>query len=745
MTLARAFSALALVALLLLAPSDSRAGGGGAPTSSFKSLVNVDGGPVFSKDAAVGSGWTEVVARVENVSSSPVRGNLELVSADAMYGAKNDSPYAAKAAFNLSAGASAVLRMPAHAVSSMSSVVLRATGEDGKKLAPDVTLAINTGEAPLLVDVEQTPRLSATLRDWALRPHWSPGAGGYSYGHSATRNALSTGAPTFDRATGDPILPDRAAAYSAVTALVIHSDMLARLDDAARDALVGWVLAGGTVAVVVARPEDMREGILATLAGGSFATADAPAVLKTLPAITRPTNPSYFDNGGATSPEEEDNGDPLKGFGEEDAGASTSPTPIHYFIPVHATPRPKTTTPGKPASTARLGPIPGLPLTGYAGGKLVPSNFGASAPYGLGEVHLLAFDPTTELGLGDGWVHGRMIDLVTRAWDRHATQVFPLGSGAERLNGATDVRRTLDPNENFRASLAVAAILLVIYSIVSGPITFIRAAKRGRPLDPLVWAPVWSVITLSLIVFIGFVGKGFRGRARHLALAEMSSGAARAPVRRFRGFFSSRTRALSIPATDGSCLLDVSTESARDRGGAVLRVDRGGASLENLTALPWQTVVVSEDGVVELKGGVVIAKNADGSVDVTNHTGRELTDVLVWVPAQGITFVASVKDGATSHVTGAGYFAPSARPRVVAGSLGVHPLDASYFKSIHTDDQAAWLALASSTSGAVDWFPDDVPVVMGRVAGGESAASDAELSVDVDRLLLRVTGYGGVP
>src|SRR5262249_30374111 len=149
------------------------------------------------------------------------------------------------------------------------------------------------------------------------------------------------------------------------------------------------------------------------------------------------------------------------------------------------------------------------------------------AAYGLGEVHLLAFDPTTQPGIDDKWVHGRIVELVSKSWDRRAAQVFPHGSGDRRMVDLKEGRRALDPNENFRPALGVAAILLVLYSIAAGPLTFIRATKKGRPLDPLVWAPACAAIAFGLIVLIGLAGKGWRGRARHIALVEAGAGMSR--------------------------------------------------------------------------------------------------------------------------------------------------------------------------------------------------------------------------
>src|SRR5204862_3194331 len=97
-------------------------------------------------------------------------------------------------------------------------------------------------------------------------------------------------------------------------------------------------------------------------------------------------------------------------------------------------------------------------LTGYAGGNLHGSLYGASAAYGLGEVHLLAFDPTRKPGVDDPWVLTRIVDLARRAFDRRSSVVLPPGredAGAD----LTPVRKYLDPNEGARWAIGVAAPL----------------------------------------------------------------------------------------------------------------------------------------------------------------------------------------------------------------------------------------------------------------------------------------------
>jgi hypothetical protein len=402
-------------------------------------------------------------------------------------------------------------------------------------------------------------------------------------------------------------------------------------------------------------------------------------------------------------------------------------------------------------TTAGVGPGPSLraKVSGYAGGNLRASAFGATAPYGLGQVHLLAFDPTTSPALEDGWAHGRVLDLLADAWDRRALVAFPVGSGNGGAVDAYKVHQALDPNENFRPALGIAAILLVLYAVAVGPLNFFRARKRGRPLDPLVWAPIASATCFAALVVVGLAGKGWSGRARRLSLVEAGAGMSRGTVRRFRGFFSSQTRNLRVRASDPGDVLDVMATDAHDPGDPVLRLDKDGASLENLTSLPWQTVVVSEDGFDELGDGIAVHRKPDGSLTIANHTGKLLRNVVAWAPDTDASFFATIGAGETVVSTGGRtLFVPTDRIEKLAGLRTVHGLEPARLRKIlgpgiGEELVTQWSALEDSAGPFVDWWPDEVPVVIGEISGGDGPKVDSGLRVDMDRLLFRVVGEGG--
>lgn len=716
-------------------PADAAppAASGSAGATVAAPSVSLWAHPAFGTDAWVGDGWFEVVARIENRGSATAKGTVEAMDSGGGF-RPTRTGLSVRAPFSVPAGRSAEVRLPLHEGRTIGGVTVRVLDDAGAALA-ETALSINTTTGPLLVDASQPSRLSVALRGWTMTPRWNRLYGSaYGWGTPSGAN-LGLGTLTVDSATGDLMLPQRAPEYSPATALVLRSDALAKVDGPALDALATWLLSGGTLAVVVTRPEDLRQGTLVTFAGGEIRKAAPSSVLLSLPVPTRPTS-----GGSLLAPAFDPDAAPMRWTPGDRAGATEI-----AFEPIRSTTPTPTRAPTGPGAAVRE------KLVGFEGANLRPTAFGSSAPYGLGEVHLLSFDPTETPGVDDPWVQGSMINLIHRAWDRQAKIAFPLGTGNEQRT-APEIRRALDPNENFRPALAIAAVLLVLYSILAGPVTFLRSARKGRPLDPLLWAPLFSLAAFGLIVLVGLAGKGFRGRARRIALVEAGAGMSRAPVRRYRGFFASQARTLAVKGSERQSVLDLAhVDPSRERPAASLRLDRAGAQLENITALPWQTVVVAEDGVLDLRGGVSVIPTPDGYVDVINRTGKALEHVLVYVPLKDFRWFERVDAGARVHAADGRFVqTSSSRARTMAGSLQVHGLEASRLGAAiggraGSDFQTAWAPFGTAAGTAVDWWPESAAVVLAEAKGGEGVKADAGLSVDSDRLFLRIVGEGGEP
>jgi hypothetical protein len=691
-----ALASAALAALLVATPAPTRA----QPATPTPSDVAVEAVPMFGVPGAIAAGWNQIVVRLQNNGSTPARGNVEITSGQ--YG--HERMFHATAPYSAGAGASVHVRVPVHVVL-FGEVHVRvlAEGAEGAPIA-ETTLSAFKPTGALLVDVSETSRLRGVIGDVPLAFLFAPPGAAVP---GATPPALTVGSPRFDPATGDPMLPDRAALYSSADAVLVRSDLLARISGAELDALAGYVLAGGSLAIAVVRPEDIRHPTLTAFAGGAITRRGVSS--EALRELDPPAAPGGF-------------------------GSSTGKV-------IAAAKRP----------TADVSEA----LAGYYGGNLHGSAFGTSATYGMGEVHFLAFDPTRKPAVDDPWVQIRMIDLSRRAFDRRSTQIFRPGSDAQ---GNYDrVRQQLDPNQSSRWAIGVAALLLCVYAVLAGPVNFALASKRGRPLRALRHLPIYAAGTFAIIVALGMFAKGINGRARHLTLIEAGGGMTKGAAQRWRGFFSSRAKELTVRTTDGSSVVSgAAIEGALDHEDHLL-VDRDGARLVDVAALPWQTVVVREHGFASLGDGIALLRDGAG-VTVINRSGRALRSMILRLADGSMVYAPKLEDGATLASSAAMPLAASglwsswlARVNTTtrAGTIELHSLAADALKARLEADAPglgeAWSAIDDAAGIAVDWFPDGVPVLLGQLDGGEGRSVDTGLRVESDRLLVRVVGFGGAP
>lgn len=698
-----ALAGAALAALLVASPAVTRAQVSTSPTAPPPpSNVAVEAVPMFGGPTAIAWGWNQIVVRIQNNGTTPLRGNVEISAGQYSH----ERAFHATAPFSAGAGASVHVRVPVHVIL-FGEVHVRVREGGGGEGAPiaETTLSAFKPSGALLVDVSEASRLRGVISEVPLAFLFTPP--GSSTG-TASPPTLTVGSPRFDPATGDPMLPDRTALYSSADAVMIRSDMLARVGGAELDALAGFVLAGGTLAIAVVRPEDIRHPTLTAFAGGTI-TRRGVSSEALVPMDPPPSSSSFGTPSGKSIP------------------AAKSPTPD-----VSET------------------------LAGYYGGNLHGSAFGTSATYGMGEVHFLAFDPTRKPAVDDPWVQIRMLDLTRRAYDRRSTQIFRPGS--DLVGGYDHIRQQLDPNQSSRWAIGVAALLLCLYAVLAGPLNFSLASRAGRPLRALRHLPIYAAVTFAVIVALGMFAKGITGRARHLTLVEAGGGMTKGSAQRWRGFFSSRAKELTVHTTDGSSVVSTAAASDSVEDEDHLLVDRDGARLVDVAALPWQTVVVREHGFASLGEGIALVRGGSAGVSVVNRSGRDLRGVILRLPDGSFFYTAKLKDGDKIASTAMTAIAGSAawstwearlKSTTHAGSIELHPLAASALRAGMEGDAPglgdAWTAIEEAAGYTVDWFPDGVPVLLGQLDGGEGRSFDSGLHIESDRLLVRVVGFGGAP
>lgn len=670
---------------------------GAAPAQTPPSDMGVSITPSLSTSATnLPWGWTSVVVSITNNSSAPAHG--EARAALQQFGDKRS--FESRAPYAVAAGATVSVKLPVNVVA-YAQVSVAVVDSTRGQIATASFSPIDSS-AVVLLDVAGS-QLKGAINDTPVVTLYEP-SGRTSRG-SAGAPTIGVAAPRVDAATGDPILPDRAALYDAVDAVLVRSDMLAKMGSAEVEALAGFVLAGGTIAIAITRPEDVRNPTIAAFAGGEVTqTAVSSEALRQL-VLAKPSVSSTRD------------------------------------VPLGLAP----------------GEDMGKALSGYRGGNLRGSIYGNSAPYGLGEVHLLAFDPTKKPGLDDNWAKVRMIDLARRAYDRRASVVFRPGENDESRD-IQKVRKELDPNEGSRWAIAAAAVLLLIYAVLAAPVNYSIAAKKNKPLSAIRLLPIFSAIMFFVIVGIGVLAKGVSGRSRRLSLVEAGAGMSKATIRRYRGFYASRAKELTVRTSDATSLVRTALVSEPGEIEDRLVVDREGARLESVNALPWQTLVIREDGVTSIGDGISILKKDPSGATVKNRSGHNLRGVLLRLPGGEVRYFSSIADGDGVDASAGREIGGVMKERPWISAIGtthpagvvrVRPLGAHALAPILDDDAPglgdAWQALELAAESDCSWFLDDVPVLLAQMDGGEGKSSDSGLRLERDRLLVRVVGYGGAP
>lgn len=649
----------------------------------------VDVEPLLGGGSPAVDGWMSAHVRLENRAGEVVRGTLSVESTVA-WSRGSGGPYnGTDVPFSVAARSQVSLEVPIHGFPGMApSLRVAARGADGQLLAEAKSPELRTHD-PLIFDLSSPSHFAPAVRLLGV-PLSNTRWGGLA------SPLVSVSSARQDARTGEPIVPHNASGYAAATVVLATSAELQLIGEEARAALSDWLLAGGALAVVPERPEDLHAPYLESWVGGGVYEQAAPDELRGQAVFALPIDP----------------------------GSGARPSGIAELRLT-------------PSSESRQR------LRGYSGGNLRPTPWGAAASYGLGELHLLAFRPNAEPFASDPWTHHKLADLTRHAWDRDASIALPFAEQTLDESRLSQIRRELDPNQGARWTIIVSALLLLAYAGLAGPLNFYLARKSSRPLSALLRLPAISAFALALVVALGAVGRGVSGRARRLTLVEAGAGMTRATATRFRGLYASSARERTVQASARGNVLDVAGDA--EQTGRRLVVDRDGARLTNLRGRPWEVVVVQEDGFMGLGGGVSLVRGADGKVTIKNRLGRDLVGVVLMRGGTSLArFFIRVKDGeAVSEDVGQAFTISSSSSMGRSG-LNLEPAK-DRLEGCSKGLSSAWEAIESATTRNIDFWPEDVPVLLGQLDGGEGKLTDSGFPLEADRTLLRVVGVGGVP
>ncbi len=681
--------------LLLLAGRGVAAAQSGRPSAPTEEVIRLSAAPVFGSDATAGRGFVELVARVENRSAAKIDGVLRIV--EETYG-RGTEHVLGTARLSIAPGATVRIHLPVLTDTYGGSIAAE-VHDGGEKLLAHSGITMLRGDDVLLVDLHEPSRLNQ-LRNWAL-----PSA---RYG---TRHTLSVGSASVDRATGDWILPRHEAGYAAAAVVLMGTDSLAHIGDTELRALVDWVAAGGTLALTVARPEDLRNPRLTRLVDGAVVRDDT--VVGNV--FAYPTS-SRSDSMTYPYEDESDLAAPTGGSGK---GAS-----------------------GRVRDTVYATRTDPSLLTGYAGGNLRPTDFGASATYGIGQVLFLAFDPTTKTLVDDAWTQGRMVELVRRAHDRRRVAALQYGHVQHENYVNDDLRRSLDPNENFRPALAISAVLIVIYSIVLGPVLFGQARKRGKLFAPLVFAPAISAVAFFAIVLTGLAMRGWNGGSRRVALVELGAGMRHGHIMTLRGFFTGGATAMAIAPEDRASTVDLGLNVKDAAPDARLAVGDNGMTLVGVRSRPWSTLLVRDLGTTSDYGSVSM-QFAGSDLAIRNDTPYALRDVVVHNPTSGeFRYLETIAPGESRKSTDGIY---AGRPTGASGgqpkALNLYELTGSLEQDQRKRLEERWKPWVSIQD--TDFWSPEVPVLIASLEGAPAPKEDTGLKVRTHTTAIRVVGLGG--
>jgi hypothetical protein len=652
--------------------------------------------PVLGEQAPTGTGFTTYLVDVTNRTDTQQHGTLYLTPTRGLFRDAQVNDAFSEAVIWVAPRARTTLELSARGAlgGAVDAVVL---DKAERTLGMGRGYASEIG-APHLFDPSGVSRIAGALDGAPLpqRPPPPPGMQMPSVLDGRTTPPLIVKATRAHLEDSTPLLPTRASGYASATLVLCPTDLLVRLPSEQLVALGSWVLGGGSLALNVTRQTDLRHAALVRLLGAAAEPSAAPAALLDAQPIQMTPDPI----------------DPAA----QEVAASITLAPPAAVLPQ---------------------------LIGHRGGNLHPSRWGSSATYGLGEVHLLGFDPERDPLTTERWTEYKLMDLLGHAWDRRSTVALPHAEQDPKDHRVYSVRQFLRRNQHQHWAISAAALSLIAYAVVAGPLNFRRARRRRKPFAALVHMTLLSAIALCSVLAIGAFTRGTSERAQHLTLVDAGAGMSRAAATRFRAFHAASLSQLRVVETERGSMLGV----VNDADGMHTRVVTAaeGLSIRDIHGKPWQALVVREEGFTNLGRGVALVRNRAGGLLIANRLGRDLAGVLVQNAGGALSFFPKIPDGEQrTFESGIKVEHTGARSPTGTTALLVHHFD------VLVDDVApgaaqAWDAFEDLRVGEVDWWPEEVPVLLGQIVGGEGRTQDSGFEVESDRVLLRVTGFGGEP
>ncbi len=680
---------------------------------------------VFGDSCFARTGPSELRVHVENATTRPIEG---IVTLDHPHPALDRVRTVRSAAVRIVANGSTEVRLVSAGPIPASPLELRLLDPQGRVLAQH-TIRIADGPSQVIVDATPGSRYATAQRAQDIANDPSAGGGGGAFGLQVELQALeSPRGPNSplrvcpverDTATGEVALPRSALSWGHVALVLVDATTLTSLARAERVALADYVHTGGQLGVTVERPAELRHPVLEAFVGSGVERQAGPLA-----------GPQVFNF-------------------DETLGDSMP----------------------RPATFAGTLGFRGGNLHDRALASLLPSgptsSVGATADYGDGQVHLLAWNTCRAPALDDPWSNNAVQRIARRERIPRPRPLFRVE--ADTLPVPTAVRDWLSPSVPERPGFLRAVWFCALAALALGPL-FQCVARRGKgiPWRVITLCPLFAIATAIALSAAGDRHRESLGRARSISVADVPAGFARASVRRWRSYWTPTRSGFEVARTlDGSTLV-IDPHAGTGRVSLLARSDA--TALVGIVSAPWIPLVVREDGFINLPGQVSIVPTDDGGIRVVNHLSVALEDVVVlapdrrsgwWFralgPGQGTlaTRGRPLPAGVVARFASAGgarlplwgtseaeRLAQVSRSRSDDGAAAL-----AGWSATSPDRRAEWAAVIASASapGRDDaWRLSGEPWVLARVAV-ETSTTDAGLHVDRDHTWIRVRGWGGAP
>jgi len=489
---------------------------------------------------------------------------------------------------------------------------------------------------------------------------------------------LPVGVVSFDAATRDPMLPLESVGWATVELLITSSALMGRAGGTEQGAMADWIRSGGSVLVFLRSEGDLREPFLRSLIGD----------------VTRIAG---------VSPEEQ----------------------------------------------ARLVPegARGAILQGGPGFR--SEAFGGSRAVGFGRVYLAVYDGTAPPMSESPETRDLVLAILQDASGGRASvrPLLAMGRGKDDLSAEWwgggpafgTLRAALDPNEGYRPALGLVAVVLLLYVLIVGPVNFTFVGRRNRPTLALVTTPVAAIACLTVMLGVGYLGKGARMRYRAVEVIEAVEGNTDGPARRYSGLFLTRPWSFDIEPPERGVAMVIQPASAD----AAPTVDHasGRPVLRNVRGRLWETVFMREDRVVELGGSVTFERDGRRLTAVHNGTRHAIRGAMVVDGVGSVFRVGDIPPGQSRPIAQAAGLTVSA-----SGAMFYGPDDANLgtlttMLGLADDDRPIVDGAIKALGGSI--VTPAMPTLFGRM-DAESRGSIAEVfAPEIDLVFVRIVPDAG--